>query len=426
MKKVAPYGILLLAVIAVLVAILRGDPEQLRGAPPQAEVVEATEITWKLRDPDPGGAPSSGEGKERREPNIAGEVADQGCRTVPGIIVQAVDAEDRVLAEDCTGDDGRFAMLVPDDPPFNLRMQGGGDYRYKVSRVPRLDIDLFLETPPARRETLYVKAVYDVLHTEEELRLQVFDSMAQTARGTIVNLADSPWLLENMEFGTYDVRVWNSDASGFTRRFKFGPESRQVEVVLSPPASMKGTLNGPARAILIPDPPMGRRVSRGILEGDGRAGEVRTGLADTGQLTRKIEFQNVPAGKYRLVLTAPGFETLETTLNLAPATILDLGDITLQPASGAVRFYLNDGDQDTTRHGYLLTLYTRTGALLDYKTTPGESAFAKIRDLSSGTWYYRAERRMAGGGLRAVGADQSFEIKPGQTTQVEVDLNWPF
>jgi hypothetical protein len=147
---------------------------------------------------------------------------------------------------------------------------------------------------------------------------------------------------------------------------------------------------------------------------------------DTERRGKDFEFKGVPPGDYTLLITAIGYEPLEMPLSLAARESRNLGMIPMKKATGAAHFLLNDRNAPTNEHGYLLTLYTEQGDVLEYRTNPGESAHVTITGLREGRWWYRAERKMPGGALRSTQRDQSFFVRRDQKSEVEVDLTWRF
>ncbi len=426
MKKVAPVGIILLAILAIVLVFLREHGADSHQTPRHPTRTTFAQVRGEL--PDPAGAPQSGvpEPVEEPEPDVAGMVCNQHCRAQVGIGIEAVDEAGRVLGHTLTDQAGHFEMVVDSVPPFIVRIKGKEDRCTEVLILPDLSLRLFLKTPRPREETLYIRAESDLLLHDPNLRFQVFNSLGENVRGGDVALADSPWLVESMPFGTYDIRVWNESLSGMARRFVFCLEDREAVVHLSPPALVRATPSIPVRAVLTPNPPMAEALTSDMLETDGHRGLVRSSLLDSRRRVKAVEFSELHAGEYVLTLTAPGFEPCKIPLVLAAGETRDLGVIEMEQATGSATFHLNDNNQDTTRHGYLLTLYTRNGEHFSRKTPPGGPALLHIEGLGAGTWHYRAERRLEDGALRSVNNDLSFEIKRDQHTGVKVNLIWPW
>ncbi len=372
-----------------------------------------------LREPEQIGPAPAG-------PNVAGEVSDQNCRAVRGITIVAVSKSGKTLARSVTDEAGAFSMVIETVPPFTLRIQEYAEVELQVPILPSLYNSLLVVTPKPREETLYLEPRGDITATDRVLKILILHSMVGRQDTGQLRVEDSPWRFEGVPFGTYDIRVWNDDLAGLVRNFRFDEENRKAVVELSAPAFVGGDTEVRSRAALIPIPPMGETLLSETREEDGRSGRVRRSLMDTECRSRDFKFKHVPAGDYILLVTAIGYEPLEMPLALAPGENRNLGLIPMKKATGSAHFYLNDRNQETNEHGYLLTLYTTQGDVLEYKTDPGESAHVTITSLCEGTWWYRAERRMAGGSLRSVNSDLSFVVNRDQKTEVEVDLTWRF
>lgn len=423
MKWIAPVGIVTLILAVYL--FLR-DPETRDPQPPgdRTPTPEVQEIDWNEETPA-GDNPTAEEGSAAT-PDVGGSVTDQFNRAQEGLTVEAVDPAGKILASCLTDPAGDFAMEVPAVPPYILRVRGSDDHHATITILPSLSETLLVRTPPQRKETLYIKPLWEHADDAKPMLLQLIDSQAQVHRAVNVALVDSPWRIEGVPFGTWDLRVWKHELCGLARRFEFDEVHRQVEIRLGRPAGIRGTPRPPARAMLIPSPPMGHALPRKLRETDGHRGYVRAGLMDTGMLVKQIDFSEVPAGEYTLVLISPNQETVRRTLRMNPGEVLDLGVLQLQPASGSVSFQLKDRDERTTEFGYVITIYARDGTVLEAKTKPGDPDNLTVARLSAGAWFYRVERRMDGGGRRSIKHDQSFMVQKGQTTRVEVDLTWRF
>lgn len=425
MRWIAPVGIAFFVLIAILLLRGRGLNSPVSPEPPDAEAPSG--IEGELGgSPEPTGVTAPPEGGPLSGPDVAGIVVDRSVCAQEGRTVEAVDSAGRVVAECVTGRHGEFAMEVPAVPPYILRVRGSDYHQVRITVTPTRSLRLLVETSRIRLETLYVKPVWDGVDDGKPLNVQLLDSRAEAIGTPRLYFADAPWRFEGMPFGTYAVRVWNKTWCGLAPRFEFTAEQRQVEVVLAASATIRATTTRPVRAMLIPRPPLGDPPARDELEQLGRAGRVRGFLHRTKEPAADIQITDVPAGEYSLVLTAPGCERVEMELAVAAGQVLDLGRIEIKKATGMVSFTLNDRNKKTTEYGYLLTVYTRLGEVLEVKTNPGDSSRVRIGGLGAGTWYYRVERKMGGGRLRAVGNDESFEVQPGEEARVEVDLTWRY
>ena len=359
-------------------------------------------------------------------PIVAGAVNNQQARAQVGVGIEAVNETGQVLCKVVTDRNGRFEMVVDSVPPFSLRFEGEEKAQARITVLPSLNNMLFRKTPPPRKETLYIRVVSDSPPEDPQLKLQIFGPLAETIHTAHVQIPDSPWRIDGVPVETSDIRVWNGSLSGMLRRFDFGPECREAVVHLSPPAVVRATVGIPVRAVLVPSPPLAEPLGVELLQIDGRSERVRTCLQDTVKGVKSFEFAELHPGEYHLTLTAPGYEPFKIQLVLRAGETRDLGRIKMKPATGSATFHLNDRNQDTTRYGYLLTVYSRRGEMFSRKTEPGDSAWLRIERLGMGVWHYRTERRMEGGGLRSVESDLSFTVRRDQDTRVQVNLIWPW
>ena len=364
---------------------------------------------------------------EDRPPDVAGEVLDGDGRLVTGVSVSMVDEEGVLIATTRSGEGGRFEFRLDSAPPVRVHIEGES-YVAHVPRIPRVDLSLILDRREVPRAEMWIGAEPTAPDLPDRVEVEVMDSVGDRKFTIERRLSASPWYVQSVPFGVYDVVIRGPGVAGELQGFHFCESGRSVVVPVGPSASISAALSCPARALLISRSPTFRPMATEFWQDDGVRGHVRGVRARSEWNVLGFDFKDLGPGKYRLKVLGAGVRTLEQDIELAAGERMDLGTIELEPAEGVVILDVADreaGAPPGLDFGYRVTMYNRDGVRKGADLGPNEPHRARFAGLTPGPWYYRVERKLSGmGHTQHIARDRQVLVEDGVERTVKVDCTW--